>query len=196
MNRNMAWIVVGVALVAVGIGAAVGLGLFRRSDAHPLGHPQTLVVAAASADPAPDVPTEAASATPQAEGTPSVNLLPHVEYATRESTGEQTQASAETPATVAWGPIAVTVGKLASSGPTYAGREVILTGRILNLCVRGCQLSLDDGTGVIPVELVDDALGNTIPLRSVGRRIEITGIFRLTPRPHVSVERRDGWRFP
>jgi len=43
---------------------------------------------------------------------------------------------------------------------------------------------------------VDDALTNTIPFRSVGRQIEITGVFRLTPRPHVSVERPDGWQFP
>ena len=93
------------------------------------------------------------------------------------------------------GPVAVTVRELTSREAQYAGREVTLSGRILTLCVRGCQLTLDDGTGVMGVELVGDALTNTLPLRSMGRQIEVTGVFRLAPRPHISVERPDGWRF-
>ncbi len=200
MNRTLAWILMGAAVVSVGIGVAVGLGLFRGGNVHPPTHPNTLAVAAAP--PTVSAPTATAGDVPIAvapteeEPDAAPVLQPHVE---REATAESEGIAPASDAAAEVGPsepVVITVWELASAGAEYAGREVVLTGRVLTLCIRGCQLSLDDGTGVMPVELVDDALSNTIPLRSVGRQIEITGVFRLAPRPHVSVERPDGWRFP
>lgn len=199
MSRTLAWILMGAAVVSVGIGVTVGLGLFRGADMSPPAHHNAPIAAAAAASSAPSAPTsDVGVPVAAAEEEPAV-LQPHVEReATTELAGEETTPASDTAAaaTPPSGPVALTVWELASAGAEYAGREVVMTGRVLSLCIRGCQLSLDDGTGVMPVELVDDALSNTIPLRSVGRQIEITGVFQLSPRPHVTVERPDGWRFP
>ena len=201
MNKRLAWILVSAAVVSVGMGVALRLGQFWGDHVHAPAHPNPLAVAAAPTVPAAIVPEADAPisiAPAEEELAPTAALQPHVDgdATTRPAEKEATPGSGTAAEVAPTGPVAVNVWELVSAGADYAGREVILTGRILNLCVRGCQLSLDDGTGVMPVELVDDALSNTVPLRSTGRRIEITGIFRLTPRPHVSVERPDGWRFP
>lgn len=199
MSRTLGWILVAMALVSAGIGAAVGLGLFRGGDGHAPAHPVTSAATGILSMPVPIAPEADASVpvAPDADEAPVAVLQPHVERgATPESVEGKAIPTRSVTAAIASGPVAVSVRKLTSAGAEYVGQEVVLTGRILNLCVRGCQLSLDDGTGVMPVELVDDALSNTIPFRSLGRQIEVTGVFRLTPRPHVSVERPDGWRFP
>lgn len=200
MTKGLSWIVVSAAAVSVGIGVTVGLGLFRGREAPPPTHRSPLAVAAAPSTvpaltaPAGDVAT--AVAPPEEEPAALAVLQPHVEPKAEAESDGTAAASGTSAEGGPSEPMAVTVRELASAGAEYAGREVVLTGRILNLCIRGCQLSLDDGTGVMAVELVDDALNNTIPFRSTGRQIEVTGTFRLTPRPHVSVDRPDGWRFP
>ncbi len=193
MNKSLAWVLVGAAVVSAGIGAAVGLGLFRGGDVNPPA-PSSPPAAAGTPSPAEPVPPAAPheEPVPADAGEPHGNPGPAMESADEE-TAPAGVGAAEVPSP---GPVALTVRGLTAEAGTYAGREVVLTGRILTLCVRGCQLTLDDGTGTIPVELVDDALANTVPLRSMGRQIEVTGVFRLTPRPHVAVERPDGWRFP
>ncbi len=199
MSRTLAWILMGAAVVSVGIAVTVGLGLFRGADTSPPAHHNAPIAAAAAASSAPSAPTSDVGVPVAADAEEPAVLQPHVEReATTELAGEETTPASDTAVagTPPLGPVALTVWELASAGVEYAGREVVLTGRVLSLCIRGCQLSLDDGTGVMPVELVDDALRNTIPLRSVGRQIEITGVFRLSPRPHVTVECPDGWRFP
>lgn len=200
MSRTLGWILVAMVAVSAGIGAAVGLGLFWGGDGHAPAHPVTLAATGISSTPVPIAPEADASVpvAPDEDEAPVAVLQPHVERgATPESVEERAIPTRSATAAIGpSGPVAVSVRQLTSAGAEYVGQEVVLTGRILNLCVRGCQLSLDDGTGVMSVELVDDALSNTIPFRSVGRQIEVTGVFRLIPRPHVSVERPDGWRFP
>ena len=202
MNTKAGWVLVVAAVVLAGLGAAVGLGVF--SGTNRIHHPPSGSPAVAALSPTAATPVRAVTGGP-AEQTPAESdaLQPHVEREENESpegVGSATDAAPpEDTAALGGGPdgpVAVRVGDLVAAAANYAGQEVILTGRILTLCVRGCQLSLDDGTGTIPVELVDDALANTVPLRSIGRRIEVIGVFRLAPRPHVAVERPDGWRFP
>ncbi|QAA76560.1 MAG: hypothetical protein BIP78_0794 [Candidatus Bipolaricaulis sibiricus] len=208
MNTKAGWVLIVAAIVLAGLGAAVGLGVFRGTDRiqhPPSGSPAVAALSPTAATAVGAVTTGPAGQTPGE----SAALQPHVERERQaeweesespQAVGSVTDAALpEDSAALARrpdGPVALRVAELIAAAAQHAGQEVILTGRILTLCVRGCQLSLDDGTGVIPVELVDDALTNTVPLRSIGRQIEVIGVFRLTPRPHVAVERPEGWRFP
>jgi len=74
----------------------------------------------------------------------------------------------------------------------YDGRKVLVRGKITTLCVRGCQFNLDDGTGVLFVELVEEALERVLPRGSIGKRIEVRGVFHAAPRPVLVVDDPDG----
>jgi len=74
----------------------------------------------------------------------------------------------------------------------YNGRTVLVRGKITTQCVRGCQFNLDDGTGVLLVELVEEALERVLPRGSIGKRIEVRGVFHAAPRPALVVDNPDG----
>ncbi len=75
-------------------------------------------------------------------------------------------------ATLAGEPIAVTVRQLIDHSTEYAGRQIRLNGKIALECSQGCWLFLDDGTGMMYVDL--NWAGLSIPQR-VGSRVEIRG---------------------
>lgn len=89
-------------------------------------------------------------------------------------------------------PQQVAIRDLFNHRDRYDGTAVIVRGRITTLCVRGCRFNLDDGTGLLFVELVDEALERVLPRGSIGRRIEVRGIFRAAPRPSLVVDDPDG----
>jgi len=84
---------------------------------------------------------------------------------------------------------------LIASAASYDGVEVLLQGKILTQCIRGCQFTLDDGTGVVGVELIDEALENVLMTGSVGRTVLVRGTVETSPRPLVVIENRDGWSY-
>ena len=87
----------------------------------------------------------------------------------------------------------VTVEELIKNGKQYEGSWVLVKGTIITQCMRGCEFALDDGTGVISVQLVGKALDRLIPKGSVGKSAEVTGVFHQAPRPQVAVERINDW---
>ena len=68
-------------------------------------------------------------------------------------------------------------------------------GTILTQCIRGCRFSLDDGTGVVNIELVGEAEANLLMQGSVGRIVEVRGVVEGSSRPMILVEDRDGWSY-
>ncbi len=86
----------------------------------------------------------------------------------------------------------VTIRDLFDRRDRYDGRTVLVRGRVTTQCVRGCRFNLDDGTGVLFVELVEGALEQVLPRGSIGRRIEVRGVFRAAPRPVLVVDDPDG----
>jgi len=116
----------------------------------------------------------------------------------------ETAAQATQPTTVDSPPEAVAepdalavmnIDTLIESAASYDGVEVLLQGKILTQCIRGCQFTLDDCTGVVGVELVDEALENVLMTGSVGRTVLVRGIVETSPRPLVVIENRDGWSY-
>jgi uncharacterized protein YdeI (BOF family) len=68
--------------------------------------------------------------------------------------------------------VPVTVRQLIDHSEEYAGRPVSLTGKIVVECSQGCWFFLDDGTGLIYVDL--QPAGLTIP-QKVGERVTMRG---------------------
>jgi hypothetical protein len=87
----------------------------------------------------------------------------------------------------------VAIEELIGNGDTYEGREVLVKGTIITQCMRGCKFALDDGTGVINVELVEKALERLIAQGSVGKQAQARGVFHQSPRPLVAVEKPENW---
>jgi len=92
-------------------------------------------------------------------------------------------------------PSILSIETLIDNAAAYDGQEILLQGTILTQCIRGCQFSLDDGTGVVGVELVDEALENVLMHGSVGRTVLVRGVVGTSPRPLILVETRDGWSY-
>lgn len=179
MKNNLSWIaVIGAGVLALVL--AVALGAFQSEEASPASE-------AGGASVAEDAPA-AASADEQIDAPP-------VAETSYEDSGDPGATSESPVASRPAEPQDLTVWELLSERAAYDTEKVILRGTILNLCVRGCQLTLDDGSGAIPVELVGDALSRTIPLRGSGRTIRIVGVFHASPRPHVTVEGPFDWDF-
>jgi len=61
--------------------------------------------------------------------------------------------------------------------------------------MRGCRFAIDDGTGVVNVELVEKALDRLISQGSVGKQAQARGVFHQNPRPLVAVEKPEDWDF-
>lgn len=68
--------------------------------------------------------------------------------------------------------VPLTVRQLIDHSAEYAGHSVSLTGKIVVECTQGCWFFLNDGTGLIYVDL--KPAGLTIPQR-IGARVTIRG---------------------
>ncbi len=88
----------------------------------------------------------------------------------------------------------VPIENLIKNAGEYEGRIVTIRGKILAQCVAGCEFSVDDGTGVLSVQLEGAALDKVLAKGSVGKKIEVTGVFRQSPRPQLAVEKLGSWR--
>lgn len=72
----------------------------------------------------------------------------------------------------------------------YNGKDVAIKGKIITQCARGCMFDVDDGTGVIFVEMKGEAWEKPLP-PSIGKTVEVRGTFFQSPRPHIIVEKRE-----
>jgi hypothetical protein len=88
-----------------------------------------------------------------------------------------------------------TIDELIQNQALYEGRPIALRGTILTQCTAGCEFALDDGTGVLSVQLEGKGKDRLIPLGKVGKKIEIQGVFRAAPRPQIVIEDPNGWQF-
>lgn len=88
----------------------------------------------------------------------------------------------------------VPIEKLIKNAGEYEGRIVTIKGEILAQCAAGCEFSVDDGTGVLSVQLEGAALDKVLAKGSVGKKVEVTGVFRRSPRPQLAVEKLGSWR--
>jgi len=89
----------------------------------------------------------------------------------------------------------VNVDALIAKPDSYLGKVVTVKGTILSQCIRGCRFSLDDGTGVVNIELLDEALEEVLMKGSVGRVVQVTGLVDHTAPPRIIVEDRGQWSY-
>lgn len=141
--------------------------------------PPASVTAETTVPPVESPPVAAASDTKTADLPPSGS-----ELGTGGKVGTRTQ------------PEQVTIRALFDHRDQYDGRIVIVRGKITTQCPQGCRFNLDDGTGVLFVELVDKALERALPPGSIGKQIEVRGVFHAAPRPALIVDDPGGvvWR--
>jgi|GEM_PF-5625016 len=201
MKNTAIWILVAVAVLGASLAAVwvlrPGEGT-ATSAASPIerappssGVGQAQNIAAASEDPHEVGPTENA---PEevAEVTAGVDLAEQTQGDVRSTTSAETAPGQQ----AVTGMVAeVAIEELIENGDTYEGREVLVKGTIITQCMRGCKFAIDDGTGVINVELVGKALDRLISQGSVGKQARARGVFHQAPRPLVAVEKPENWDF-
>ena len=132
---------------------------------------------------------EAAAEATSTRGTGSLPEATPVAAESPEVAGQDGEAGGELSI------LALSVDELIQQTDAYIGQEVVVRGTILTQCIRGCTFSLDDGTGVVSVELAEEGLENLLMTGSVGRIVEVRGIVEGPSRPLILVEDRDGWRY-
>jgi hypothetical protein len=190
MSKSVIWVVLGVLAVA-------GLSAVAFIQFGPRGEPAASAVPA-SAVPALAVPTSAVPVIP-APATPAsvipVPALPvPVAASISPAASSDTGVAAAQPSTAV--PSATpTIDELIQNQALYEGRPIALRGTVLTQCTAGCEFALDDGTGVLSVQLEGKGKDRLIPLGKVGKKIEVHGVFRAAPRPQVVIEDPNGWQF-
>ena len=198
MKNDIVWI--GVVVVVLGLAIAGGLlFLGGGSRAASVESPPGATVSAS--------PSEVASGDPKAE----MREAPGPADGTTAAPADLTLASlSPTLATLQTAPTTsadvppvegtstpaglVAIEKLIKSGAEFEGRIVTVKGKVLTQCMAGCEFSVDDGTGVLSVQLEGEALDQVFAKGSVGKKVEVTGVFHLSPRPQVAVEKLGSWR--
>jgi hypothetical protein len=165
MSKTVLWIVVGVL-------AAAGLAAVAFMEFGPRGEPAAAAPAPASSASAPKI-EPAVAATPVG--------------ATASGAASTTVAAAL--------PSAPTIDELIQNVAAYDGAPISLSGTILTQCTAGCEFALDDGTGVLSVQLEGKGKDRLIPLGKVGKKIAVRGTFRASPRPQIVIEDPNGWQF-
>lgn len=191
MKNAAIWIVVGLAVLGAGLAT---VWVLNRGGGNPVSAASS-VEGAPPSDSVRQVPSEAVAAE-----NPGQTLAETTSAAgeSEQTQGEVQPTSSTEPAPVqaaAAMPAEVAVEELIENGDTYEGREVLVKGTIITQCMRGCRFAIDDGTGVINVELVEKALDRLISQGSVGKQVEATGVFHQAPRPLVAVEKPENWDF-
>jgi len=182
MNKTLIWIVVGILAVA-GLSAVAFMQFGPRGEPAASAVPASAVPVAASIS--PTAPTSASSE----RSVPTNAAVASVPAASSDTAVAAAQPSATVPSATP------TVDELIQNQALYEGRPIALRGTILTQCTAGCEFALDDGTGVLSVQLEGKGKDRLIPLGKVGKKIEIHGVFRTDPRPQVVIEDPNGWQF-
>ncbi len=198
MKDGIIWI--GVVVAVLGAALLGGYFMLRGagSAASPAGVAAGTTATVAQASPAPVAPS---SPQPESLSTTApigssdqgqASMMPDSGAAAGASTA--TTAGAATTPTSAGPAGLVAIEKLIKGASDYDGRTVTIKGEILAQCSAGCEFSVDDGTGVLSVQLEGEALDKVLNKGSVGKKVEVTGVFHATPRPQVGVEKLGSWR--
>jgi len=85
--------------------------------------------------------------------------------------------------------------ELFANAATYSNKAVVVRGTIVTQCISGCTFSLEDGTGVIGVELIDDALDHVLDGGSIGRLVEVRGTVEVSPHLVIVIEDPEDWNY-
>jgi len=137
------------------------------------------------------------TATTPAEQTPPANSeTPAQDFGNEVATVDQPVSSVQTEETdevIEFGLVAI--DELIRTPEAYVGNIVTVQGTIVTQCIRGCLFSLDDGTGILGVELVDNALERVLSGGSVGRPVEARGVIEGDVRPVLIVEEPQDWNY-
>ncbi len=108
----------------------------------------------------------------------------------------QTTMPVENVATADAGPIVIdTLDELFANASSYANKDVVVRGTIVTQCIAGCTFSLEDGTAVIAVELIDDALDHVLDGGSIGRSVEVRGTVETSPQLVIVIEEPEDWNY-
>jgi hypothetical protein len=94
------------------------------------------------------------------------------------------------------GPIVIdTLDELFANAASYSNKDVVVRGTIVTQCISGCTFSLEDGTAVIAVELIDDALDHVLDGGSIGRSVEVRGTVETSPQLAIVIEEPEDWNY-
>ena len=179
-----AWVIG--AVVVVGAGIAAGLFLLggRQPDAVSSDMPSQDVLAETaaviSATPAEELVDDATAIAANSE------VDPEEPPAAAEQSNE---ADDEAPVMID------SLDDLFANAAAYSGKQVVARGTIVTQCISGCTFSLEDGTGVVAVDLVDDALDNVLERGSVGRQVEVRGVVETSPQLVIVLEDPEDWNY-
>ncbi|MEN6369516.1 MAG: hypothetical protein ABFD77_07465 [Thermotogota bacterium] len=176
------WILVGLAVVGVGLASAWGLGAFgTRSTA--------VAQSAPAAAPAPQpakgngAPVPASAVVQASTSVEPVQVVVAAAQAPTAQTPTPSDAIAD-----------VTIWDLIQKGSPYAGRTVRVRGTIITQCMSGCEFGLADDSGTLSVQLVGPALEQLVPSGSVGKKAEAIGVLSTGDRPQLIVDDPDHWK--
>jgi uncharacterized protein YdeI (BOF family) len=186
MSKTLIWVLVGVLAVA-GAAAVAFVGL-RPHDAAVA----PAASSAAAAGTIKAVPAKAVSAAAPVVAGPAAEAPATAAASSVASGASTTQPAAAAPVTLSTTP---TIDELIQNAAAYEGMPVSLRGTILTQCTAGCEFALDDGTGALSVQLEGKGKDRLIPLNKVGKKIEVHGTFRASPRPQIVIEDPNGWQF-
>jgi len=169
------WIIGAVVVVAIGI--AAGVIFAGKND------PQA--IAATSTKGTGIDAIEATAAVAQQASTPEP-----VQAVVQETVQVESDSASDAGAIVI-----ETLDELFANASAYSNKEVVVRGTIVTQCISGCTFSLEDGTAVIAVELIDDALDNVLDRGSIGRSVEVRGTVETSPQLAIVIENPDDWNY-
>lgn len=171
------WIVIGLAIVGVGVMAVLFTGM-NRPPADTIADSMT----AETALPAPETTANGGGA--EAEASPG--------EAPAASDADMIASEMATDLDLSGVlPIEVVI----DHAEHLVGVEIIVRGTILTQCIVGCRFAISDDTGVINVELEDDALENTLVQGSVGRIVEVRGVILESSPAKLIVRDPTAWEY-
>jgi uncharacterized protein YdeI (BOF family) len=169
------WIIGAVVIVAIGI--AAGVIFAGRNDPQAIAATSTKGTGTSA-----DMPTQVAAQ--------QVHVTEPVQTAVEAT--QQVESNTTTNA----GPTVIdTLDELFANAAVYSNKEVVVRGTIVTQCISGCTFSLEDGTAVIAVELIDDALDNVLDGGSVGRSVEVRGTVETSPQLVIVIEDPEDWNY-
>ncbi|TFH08194.1 MAG: hypothetical protein E4H08_08205 [Candidatus Atribacteria bacterium] len=161
------------AIIVVGVGIAAGIIFAGGNDA-------------------PAIAATATKGTGADLSQPTVAVAAQIAPVATVQTAELADSGFNTEA----GPIVLeTLDELFANAASYSNKAVVVRGTIVTQCISGCTFSLEDGTAVIAVELIDDALDNVLDKGSVGRRVEVRGTVETSPQLVIVIEDPEDWNY-
>ena len=169
------WIIGAVVVVAIGI--AAGVIFTGKND------PQAIAATSTKGTGIDAIETTAAVA--QQASTPEP-----VQAVVQETVQVESDSASDAGAIVI-----ETLDELFANASAYSNKEVVVRGTIVTQCISGCTFSLEDGTAVIAVELIDDALDNVLDRGSIGRSVEVRGTVETSPQLAIVIENPDDWNY-